>query len=165
MLSEIINPFLNVRNKVKKEGRWVDQVEHKEKGFTKYGINESLVNDDLVVIDSLGKRVEIHSLHFSTNNRGNVFPQIFIKSGRKQNDNILRGVNQNGSGYYLTPLYINHSGNPYFENYVSSVDEGTSTILKRPIILPEGCQLVFSTTLSSNANITYSVYWTEKEVD
>src|SRR5699024_4583551 len=114
MLSEIINPFLNVRNKVKKEGRWVDQVEHKEKGFTKYGINESLVNDDLVVIDSLGKRVEIHSLDFSTNNRANVFPQIFSKSGRKQNDNILRGVNQNGSGYYLTPLYINHSGNPYF---------------------------------------------------
>src|SRR5699024_10008137 len=160
--SEILNPFLTTRKQVLKNGEWKYEQELETVSYSKHGINNDLLSGDLEVFNSLGKYTVIEDLNFSTTDRGNIFPQIFIREGNNQQNNILRGVNKDGKGYLLTPLYINHSGNSYFETFESS-EEGTSVILKRPIVIPSGCILSFSTrSAGDESNVTYNTYWHER---
>lgn len=158
MFTEILNSFLNVRNKVKDaDGNWVDQTKPRETQHVEY-INFDFEENETVVFEEFGNKIIIDSLEFTTNSRGDVYPRLNTQpeaTGRTSN-NLLMAINSDtGAVWDATVLYINDYGNNFLDAIVHNrSDDDYKVILRKPIVLPEGGRLVFRSNSSNVDNVT-----------
>lgn len=152
MLSEILNPFINVRNKVRTSTGWEDLKKEEESLYTSHGLRSI---PDKEIFEIWGKKVIIDSLHYASTE--DVYPKLLIN--KTDNDwvgEILHiGFNSGDSTGRTYPKgeSIKINGSPYLENIYTS-DNGISVIcLKRPIILPNGGKFLFT----GDGNVTYNM--------
>lgn len=146
--TNIINSFLNVRNKIKDaDGNWVDQRKARETLHVKR-VRENLDNNDVVVFNEFGKKIIIDSIEYFSESTGNVYPRLNVTQGAtgRSNDNIFLALNSTSySTWDMTGIYINTHGSTYFEaiKYNSS-DNQLKVKLTRQIVLPNGGRLTFA---------------------
>lgn len=161
-LANIVNSFLNVRNKVKdSDGNWVDERKIKETQHMAEGLRVDISRGITVnVFEVWGKKVIIDTLEFGTdsyaypslhvdrNDQGSYTNQLFHETRMGSNRaNAVPGVIAEGSSYFNVER-----------------DSGDSKVwLKKPVILPEGGRLTFGSTREEDGRITYKVYWREIE--
>jgi len=186
MFTEILNPFLNVRNKVKnRTGLWVDleesMIKSEEELYSNSGDNIKIPlspTNDVVVEEYWGGNVIIDSLVISA--KGPVQPKLIIEKDNPvaYNDQIFHIVTsrdnstaRNGAGLE----YIDRFGHDFLEvtskNRVEN-DEGEELYtyyvasLKKPIFLPKGFQLsfnlisgLFNEHVTDDFNVTYKIIY------
>src|SRR5690625_1888680 len=162
MFSEIINPFLNVRNKIKDaSGNWVDATKPREDQFAVYkhsiDVDSSL---EEVIFETWDKKVIIDALFFGSDTTA--YPLLWIREGANDTstNEIFRGVNRTGGGGAPWPSSISNNGNHLLE--IEREDESGATVsLKRPLTLPNGGKLLFTGSSNSDGRMSYKVVWRE----
>lgn len=168
MFSEIINPFLNVRNKIKNaNGDWVDQVKPRETIYQRDENRLDISNEsNHVVFEEWDKKIIIDALNYGTNSFF-VAPLLWIREGETNTftDQILHGIRGGGGRSSLIPRYIKDYGNEFLEIGQYDTENVEVVIyLKKPIILPNGGKLVFNSTSNQTGTETsYKVIWREIE--
>lgn len=176
-ITEIMNPFLVVRNKIKNvNGNWEDMVKPKE---TFKGLSESSLAVDSTtnkaLLNTYGRKTVIESFVVSTNTGINVGLHV-SDSGNAWNNNIatttvFRREGASG-GNFRRPLNIysvDEYGSDIFEilhsNDLHGVG-GATIALKRPIVFPNGCRVNFyggAETTALNGEVSYKIFWKEIE--
>lgn len=145
MFTELLNPFLTVRNKIKnKDGKWVDEKIPKEEQFEVH-YNNLKLSDALVLINSK-KKIIIDSFQLSTNTASYLRPRLTIKKEFDYNhayqNNLFLTLNDNGNYYEATFTYINNFKHPLLESVVHNSKVGKYKMqTKGKIELPNGCKL------------------------
>lgn len=149
MFTEILNSFLNVRNKVKNaDGEWVDMEQNEEKLLSiSKQIDLDVDNQTNIVVEHWDGKYIIDSIQFSADEP--VQPQLHTKPDPvAYTDQIFHanpsvGSRRNGAG----ALYIDQYGHDYFEITGKNTENGSYTrytiSLKKPIILPHGFRFQF----------------------
>jgi len=167
--SEIINSYLNTRNKVKQiNGEWVDMVKPVETQHARSGNRVTITPEsETIVFNKWGKKIIIDSILFFTNTH--VFPRLEISENNSvvYGTQIFHGITMEGVRTGLSPANLNFVKNDFFEVVNADVEEGKYMVnLKKQIVLPEGGTLSFkgmSSALEDGGIITYKVYWREIE--
>lgn len=167
MFTEILNPFITVRNKIRdSRGEWVDQRNPIE---TQHATGDYDVvvtsNTDIVVFETWGRKVILDSLSYTTDT--DAFPRLETSQNNPipYNTQIFHSLTLSGSRSANWPSVIELHGHGLFE-IISTGDttNGYHISLKRPIILPEGCRLEFGGGTSADGYLAYKVYWREIDV-
>lgn len=153
MFGEIINPFLNVRNKIKNtRGAWVDKKIPLERQYMSSTSNVDLGSNGRIFFDT-NKKIIIDSFQLSSNSASFVRPRLhsnreFDYSGGtgEFNNNIFMttGItsDRNSTMFDATFTYINSYGHPLLESVYHNGTVGRYKMInKAPIILPEGGKL------------------------
>lgn len=167
MFTEIINPFLNVRNKVKnRSGQWVDQQPPNEEIVARESHGTSVDgNTEIVVFDVSNKKVIIDSLVIYTDAQLSAHLLVSPK-GSGGTINIFRVVGINSIGF-LTPNRIHsyaRGHHEYFDlvNYDEDTERGLM-MLKKEVTLPTGGRLTLQGNSPNEGTVTYKVVWREIE--
>ena len=158
--TNIINNFLNVRNKVfdSELNEWVDQVKTIEERVG-YNALESQVSteDELVIFNDFGNKIILDKFSYSCNSP--IYPVLHAKEGNTSlysNTQLFLNTTLNGRSGAI-PSVINSHGNEFLEVQNTSSDRHV-VVLKKPIILPEGGRLAFRALgSSSGGTVTYHV--------
>lgn len=166
MFSEIINPFLNVRNKVKDhQGNWVDETKTREVLRLAVQNRLEISNDEIhEVFNVWDKKIIIDNLYFATN--GNIYPVLMVEDIEYANSkSLLHGMSTTGGWSAPYPSVINARGHDYLEVATMPTEgQGGNIYLKKQIILPNGGKLAFRLAGSASvAEVTYKVVWREIE--
>lgn len=159
-VTNIINSFLNVRNKVKDaDGNWVDQTKPKETQHMASGLSRDVSSGiTILVFEVWGKKVIIDSLEFGTDTTA--YAALHVKEGEDSSyTNQLFHETRKGSGRANPTPTIIAGGSSYFKVHKDGDD--AKVWLKKPVRLPEGGKLTFSAT--NDGKITYKVFWREIE--
>lgn len=168
MFTNIINRFINVRNKIKDvEGNWVDQVQKREKikSDSVYSLDVN-GGEDLVVFEVWDKAIILESIELGTNDY-----ELILKLHHKDDlssiyDNQL--FHTVGTGSSRGPASLkNLINDARISSYIKlgyfNESSGQGNLeLKRPIYLPEGARLSIYTN-NSDTKVTYKVVWREIE--
>jgi hypothetical protein len=165
MFTEILNSFLNVRNKVKDaDGNWVDQTKPRENQHLTTGLAEVVAQESIHnVLDEWGKKIVIDAFEFGAD--GQIRPALSVVEGSTglYTNNIFHVVTRGGLGRYpSSPGNISAHASEWLE-VISAESDDILVNLKKPIVLPQGCSLYFRNDSSSPITITYKVYWREIE--
>nr|DAE10381.1 MAG TPA: hypothetical protein [Siphoviridae sp. ctwrX9] len=170
MFSEIINPFLNVRNKVKDyKGDWVDQIKPVEKVIRKH-LSRIQVDGELdyIVFSAWDKKIILEALMIGTNTRG--FPVLWGDKDAEQGSidgNFFSVITREGGGSSPSPDVIDfQNGGESDLLKLTSFDsekKESCMILKRPLILPQGGELRFRSRSGSEGELSYKVIYREIE--
>lgn len=149
--TEILNPFINVRNKIKNSnGIWVDQKKKEEEQFIIYGRSSFEPGQYIDLFSEFDSKVIIDSITlYSDANVSlsllNEDVDIWTHSVRPSYDmfTILRGHTSRGFAR-LSRLYV--YDHPYLEtvqhHFSTGIDEERYFIMsKRNIEMPNGCKL------------------------
>lgn len=167
-ISQIVNRFLNVHNKVKApDGNWVDMVKKTETQHMRARLSQSVSGtDEHIVFASFNKKVIIDYLEYGVSNQA-IYPKLTIdpNSSNENYTNQLFHVVNFGSARSLpsvTNLENRKSQLLEVVNYDEALNVG-KVMLKQPIVLPQGCQLSFSATSGESGTVTYKVFWREIE--
>jgi len=155
-LSEITNPFINVRNKIRSSTGWEDLKKKEESSYQKNGLRVSLNHK---VFEVWGKKVIIDSLHYASTK--NAYPKLLITKSESNNwDNELLHVPYNSVGTtgrtYPTGSGIEKNSSNYLD-FIYTANDVSVITLKRPIVLANGGQLIF--TGGSDDNVTYNILY------
>lgn len=184
MITEVINSFLNVRNKVKDvNGNWIDQKEKDERLFTRsdYNVNIPSSNGVVNIINRFDVKIVIDSLVYNATTRVNnysLYPYLStLKNGSVTtlSNNLFHIVDtgETNNRVHPQPKNIDDNYSDYLEVIVKddryqddSDDPRVNRIisLKKPIILPKGCVLSLVNPTSTTLNTTYKVIYREFEV-
>ncbi|ALX50474.1 hypothetical protein [Lentibacillus amyloliquefaciens] len=163
MFTEILNSFLNVRNKVKDiNGNWVDQTKLKETQTTAHGSQIAMTNGDVPVFEIWDKKVIIDSFEWSPSSGARTAPMLSVEQGvmHETNNQILNTISSGQSYYRATALRLYEDKHDYFETTEYNVaDSRFKVILKKPIILPVGGKLIFRSVITPETGdiVTYHV--------
>lgn len=161
-LSNIVNNFLNVRNKVKDvDGNWVDQKKPKESQNMASAVGRDISSGVTInIFEVWDKRIIIDTLEFGTDTTA--YAQLHIErdaSGSYTNQ-LFHETRRGGGRANSVPAIVG-GGSSFFD--VESVDDDAKVWLRRPVILPKGGKLSFSATSDTGGTLTYKVYWREIE--
>ena len=161
MITEIINSFVNVRNKIKNnQNEWVDLTEKESTQKMTSSLNRQINEGEVYpVFSAFGKEVTLDMFEFRTDS--SVFPVLYVQPnsvGQNYTNNIFHVISKTGRGN-ATPNFIDLHGSTYLD--VTRSSNGDKVTLKRPITLPKGCYLGFKSL--SGGNVTYKAMWTESE--
>lgn len=168
MFTEIINPFINVRNKIKnRSGQWVDETN--EIGETKVFERFSSPlenNDEVVVFENWGKKIIVDSFIIASD--AEVSPHINIRNDSADaSNNILRSIQTSVAIGFATPNRINNAdGYHDYIDLVKYTDGGEAMmILKRPITLYSGGKFYLkANSATEDTRLTCKIVWHEIEV-
>ena len=173
MFTEIINPFINVRNKIKnRSGQWVDET--KEIGETKMHTRWNVDlddNEELVVFENWGKKIIVESIFISSD--AEVSPHLFISdSGNDAQTNIFRSIQSPQAMGFATPNRINNADRHHdyidlveYDGINDGVPSRAMMLLKKPITLYSGGKLVLQANQTTpDSRLTFKVVWHEIEV-
>lgn len=162
-ISNIVNKFINVRNKVKTpDGEWVDQVKPREKIYMDY---EARVQGGtrVDVFEVWGKKIIIDQLEYGSTT--NFYPLLWADPEHADVNNfrnqLLVVTTRIGGGSTAWPSVVDLHGSNILEAHTYSDGRG-SVQLKRPIVLPNGGKLVFEGGDASGES-SYKVVWREIE--
>lgn len=162
MFTEILNPFINVRNKIKnKRGDWVDQRQPIESQQATGGYDIVVTpSTDFIVFETWGKKVILDSLSYTTNT--DVFPRLETSQNNPiaYNTQIFHSLLLSGGRSANWASVIEFNGHDHFE-IIKKGETSFHLTLKRPIVLPEGCRLEFTGGSNSSGYLGYKVYWRE----
>lgn len=169
MFSEIINPFLNVRNKIKdKNDEWVDM--RKPREVLKTSIENRIriePSEFLEIFSVFDKKIIIDHLVWGT--YGTSYPLLMHEDvAYDTSTNLLHLIQRGGGWSSTTPAIINTQGSDMFETqyYDNDHEDGTrgTFYLRKPIILPNGGKLAFTRNSEGTRNeVTFKVIWREIE--
>lgn len=146
MFSEILNPFINVRNKIRNsEGLWVDKKIPREQQFQQF-INKVELSENGVILFNTKNKVIIDSFQFGATSASFIRPRLTIKREFDYNhayqNNVFLAINGKGNYYEATFTYINSFGHPLLESTVHNTSERHYKMQNKvPIVLPEGGKL------------------------
>lgn len=162
MFTEILNSFLNVRNKVKNaDGDWVDQTKPREEIHTRTnsGVN---ITDEIVVFEEWGKKVIIDAFTWGSDTQHQIYPRLYIEEGAsgRTGSQLFVGVSGSPSIWDMTMSYINYGNDFFGVGERSTSDNRYTAFLKSPIVLPNGGKLIFTGGSSSaDYSASYSVVY------
>lgn len=165
MFTEILNPFLNVRNKVKdSQGKWVDQTKPKEVLQMKYdsGITTSGTTE-IPIFEIWNKKVIIDQLEYGSNT--SFHPRLWQKPehvGEPFENQLFTVPTREGGGSSAWPSVISTQETSLLKSGFWESPRGM-VFLKRPIILPSGGKLIFEGSSSSDGKSAFKVVWREIE--
>lgn len=162
-ISQIVNSFLNVRNKVKNaDGEWVDQTKPRETLKMDYQarVPGGMRVDVFEVWD---KKVVIDQLEYGSTT--NFYPLLWAYPEHVDESNFVNQLfvvaTRTGGGSTAWPSVVSAQGSNILESHF--YEEGRGTVqLKRPVILPSGGKLVFEGG-SNDGESSYKVVWREIE--
>lgn len=163
MFSEIINPFLNVRNKIKdSQGNWVDEQRPVE---TQHFVQESRApvggSTEINIFDKWDKRIILDNLAMGSDTT--VYPILISEEEELGlNRNIFRAMTTSGGTSGAWASVISAQGHHLLE-IGSSDNDGATIFLKRPIVLPKGGKLSFLGSSSASGEMSYMASWREIE--
>lgn len=170
MFTEIINPFINVRPKIKKNGRWVDHEEIKEEMYT-YRESTALIDNTKVIFNISDKKVIIDELSIGLNQ--GLYPRLEAYTNTSsENSRLFYGhATQTSTGALsivnMTKNRYDNYGNQYFETYKThksnnelgkGVQDITFIRLKDKVILPHGGKFEFGNNGGDYIGNTYLIY-------
>lgn len=143
MFTEILNPFLYVRNRIKNtSGQWVDHQKPREE-ITQY--NQSSIetdsNTDITIFEIWDKKVILENIIVKSD--ANPVLSLDIRQDATDYTGNLF-FTMGGEGYYLGSVNaVKNRGSEYFEHidHDADGDERDGVMLKKPIILPQGARL------------------------
>lgn len=167
MFTEIINPFINVRNQVKNSsGSWVDESVKTENSrvikIESYNDNNPIDFTREVFTES-NKKIIIETLVFkSDSNMGLRLENVSEGPYRSSND--LFWTVGGATSYMATFDSVQNRGNAFLEHSTFEVEENYRTLtLKRPVTIPNGGRLVIDTPIDlgddDNLNYSLAVYY------
>lgn len=169
MFTEVINPFLNVRNKIKdKDDNWVDMKKPRE--VLKTGIKNRVriePGEYLEVFNVFDKKIIIDHLVWGT--YGSSYPVLMHEDvPYAVSTNLLHLIQRGGGWSSTTPKIINVQGSDMFkvQSYDREHEDGIrgTLYLRKPIILPNGGKLAFTRRTEDTRNeVTFKVIWREIE--
>ena len=163
MITEILNSFINVRNKILDKDEWVDL---KKKNYT-HRINERYSmaiesGKEYTLATTIGKPVILQSLEISSSVENGFAPRLYNNNKDYEsayNGNLFHIINKSGGRGNATVNYINLHGSSFLESFAGT--NGGKIMLKEPIFLPEG--MILSVYGMSDSNITYKYSYYEIE--
>lgn len=169
MFSEIINPFLYVRNKVKRfDGTWVDQKETREVLNSRSVFNVTVTPDSqYTVFERWGSPITLVDFEMGTNN-----DQYDVKlyhntdQSSSYTNNLFHVVNA-GSGRSLgSPgnILTEGRGSEHLKvDFIDDTSKDTKISTKKEIYLPQGCALIVENQGTTDLEITFKAIWREVE--
>lgn len=160
MFTEILNPFLNVRNKIKnKNGEWVDESKPKETLHTADDYFVDIAGDfEVVLINEPNRKVIVDNIVVYSS--ANPFLTLGQPPVYNYNSNLLYTISSGGR-HFASMDRIKDHGSEYFD-YESLAEEQGKITLKRPIILPEGAELKIRNRAEDaqrDGSVTYKVVY------
>lgn len=161
-VTNIVNSFLNVRNKVKDaDGNWVDQKKPRETQHMAESLSRSISDGITInVFEVWNKKVIIDSLEFGTDTYA--YASLHVdRNDQGAYTNQLFHETRKGSGRANSVPRVIEEGSYFFD--VRREGDDAKVWLKHPIILPQGGKLTFGSTREETGRITYKVYWREIE--
>ena len=166
MFTEIINPFLNVRNIVKnRAGQWVDKTIEPDEVLRHYTSDGTDFTDSQMesIFNVTGKKVIIDQLTVAmdTDININIIPSEYAGVSNTQANISQAVLNWASGGVYRgrssRTTIIN--GHPLFEKVMGENEENPEShtiTLKRPITLPNGGELrIYG--YSANGSASWSI--------
>ena len=151
MFSEIINPFLNVRNQIKnRAGQWVDKTIEPNEVLRHYTSDGTDFTDNQMesIFNVTGKKVIIDQLTVAmdTDININIIPSEYAGVSNTQANISQAVLNWGGGGVYRgrSSRTTTINGHPLYEKVMGENEENPEShtiTLKRPIILPNGGEL------------------------
>lgn len=167
--TNIINSFLNVRNKVKDmDGNWVDQTKPREtlKSSSAYNVAVG-VETDYIIFEEWDKAIVLESVEIGTNT-DSLFLKLYNEPGTSMYTNQLFhlvGAGSARSSAAPSNLRNELRGSSYLECTYYNESSGFARVeLKRPIYLPNGCRLAIGAlSTSTGGNATFKAEWREIE--
>lgn len=167
MFTEILNPFMNVRNQIKQNGRWVDKGLRKETHGNVSALNKEITfNTDWKIMTKWNTHIIIDAFEFSTASPF-IYPLLFAKAGSDGDyaQNLFHIIRPTGrSNATVTEIYKYGSTFLESEQFKNEDDSlwGYIVKLKAPIHLPSGCQLVIRTLANGSGDtLSYKLQWRE----
>src|SRR5690625_3574392 len=107
-ISNIVNKFINVRNKVKTvDGEWVDQVKPKETQYMQDGLGVSISSETIIeVFEVWDKKVIIDTIEFGTDT--SAYARLHVRDDATGNygNQVFHEVNPGGGRANATPAVI-----------------------------------------------------------
>ena len=184
MITEVLNSYLNVRNKIKDvNGNWIDQKEKDERLIIRSDFNKSIPSNNgaINIINRFDVKIVIESLVFNTTTRvggGSLYPYLStLKNGSvtSLSNNLFHVVDTGETNNRVNPIAqkIDENFSEYlevvvrddeFQNDPDDARVNRVISLKKPIILPKGCVLSLVNPTNSTVNTTYKVIYRELEV-
>lgn len=165
MITEIINSFVNVRNKVKNAttNEWVDLEKTEYNQKSSQWLGRTIADGELYpIFSSFGKEVTLEMFEIGMDSAV-CTPVLYIDPasvGETYNGNIFHVITRSSGRGNATPNYILLHGSTYLTS--ERTDSGDKIMLKKSIHLPKGCYLGLIGR-AGGGKVTYKAYWTEKE--
>lgn len=154
-VTEIMNPFLIVRNKIRNNrGEWVDMKKKEERLRGTRGNLNVTMGDNIELLNTYGKKTIVEKIVVSVNVNINLGMHLGDGDAYSQNVALTTAPWNHSLNSGLRPLSmrsIREIGNPLFEIVFDSMEEesdtyGVTYTLKRPFEFPEGCRINLYTT-------------------
>lgn len=162
VFTEVTNSFINVREQIKdKNGNWKSKGETETIQKFSAFLRRDISGNGTTVISTFGNPTEIIDFEMSMVEEDPIcYPLLYIRPNKdsQYNDNLFHIIGKTGRGS-ATPNYIELHGSTFLKSETSG---GNSKIsLKKPIFLPNGCELVIKGFNGEDTRSTYKILWNE----
>ena len=170
MFSEIINPFLNVRNQIKnKSGQWVDMSTPKEETKVHASNNRDITGDtEIIIFEHWDRKIVLEGLVLASN--AEMSPHLYVKPTGSQDylNDVFRSIQDHLGIGFATPRRISESDNNHdyldlvkYDGIKDGVPSGSYMVLKRPVVMGHGGKLVIQGNEEYTGNAIIKVVWRE----
>lgn len=167
MFTNIINSFLNVRNKVRDmDGNWVDQIKPRETLKTSSALSANITTEsERVIFEVWDREVVLESIEIGQN-ANDAYMVLHVEQGRENQNysyELFHTVGAGSTRGFSSPANIESRGSYYLSvDYRNEATGAARVQLNSPIHLPNGGRLAIRSA-NNNVLVTYKVTWREIE--